>query len=244
MKPIFRVAVSIGITLISPLASAGEWGLGVALAYYQPPLNGIEREFIGLPYITYQNEHLNIDLTTVSYTLLKSGKTQTSIAGEVRFEGYDPKDSPALTGMKKRNPSFDAGISVARPSMGGELQMMILGDITGTHEGYEARAQYQRPYILNRLLIAPAVGISWLDDALADYYYGVRSNEATSTRTRYAGNSTINTFIELAVGYAFDGRLELLGGVKAVRLGRNIEASPIVDKKYDTSAFSALLYKF
>ena len=121
---------------------------------------------------------------------------------------------------------------------------MILGDITGTHEGYEARAQYEVPYMVNRLLIAPAVGVSWLDDALVDYYYGVRVDEATSTRSQYTGGSTANVFVDFTMGYILSDRMELLAGIKYVRLGENIEASPIVDKNYETSAFSAVQYKF
>ena len=51
MKSIFRAAMSIGfgLVLISPLAPAGEWGLGAAIAYYQPPLNGVESELIDVP---------------------------------------------------------------------------------------------------------------------------------------------------------------------------------------------------
>lgn len=233
-----------GLALMPRYVSAGEWGAGAAFAHYRPPLNGVGSEFKSVPYVTYHGERLNMDLGTVSYTLFKSKEIQISMEGEPRFEGYDPKDSPALTGMEKRNPSFDAGIGMASAAMGGEMKIMILGDITRTHEGYEARVQYQIPYMVNRLLIAPAVGVSWLDSALVDYYYGVRLNEVTSTRSHYVGRSTTSTFVDLTMGYVLSNRLELLVGLKYVRLGKHIEDSPIVNKKYDASAFSALQYKF
>jgi len=233
-----------GLALMPRIGAAGEWGIGSAIAHFQPSQTGVRSESIAAPYVTYHGERLNIDLAAVSYTLYKSQEILISMEGELRFDGYDPKDSPALQGMEKRDPSFDAGIGVARAGAWGVMKIMILGDITGTHEGYEARAEYEAPYMINRLLIAPAVGVSWLDDALVDYYYGVRLDEATSTRNLYTGDATTNTYVHLSVGYILSDSMELLAGFKYVRLGENIEASPIVDKKYETSAFSAVQYKF
>jgi outer membrane protein len=246
VKTLFRVAflMIFGLAVMPRPGAAGEWGIGSAIAHFQPSQTGVRSESIAAPYVTYHSERLNIDLATVSYTLLKSAEFLISMEGELRFDGYDPKDSPALTGMEKRKSSFDAGVGVARAGEWGVMKIMVLGDITGTHKGYEARAQYEVPYMVNRLLIAPAVGVSWLDDALVDYYYGVRLDEATSTRSQYTGASTTNAYVHLSLGYILSDRMELLAGLKYVRLGENIEASPIVDKAYETSAFSAVQYKF
>ena len=239
-----KVIVFLCFAFVSARASAGEWGLGAAVAHYQSPLNGVENRIASLPYITYQGEHLNIDLTTISYSLFRDEKIQIALEGELRFEGYDPDDSPTLVGMEKRKHAFDAGISFARAGPWGELKFTFLSDITGTHKGYEARAQIQRPYLLNRWIFAPAVGIAWLDSAIVDYYYGVGSNEATDTRKHYVGRSTTNAFADFMVGYGFSDRLELLGGMKLILLGESIQDSPIVDKSYDAAVFSALKYKF
>ena len=236
--------VIFGLALMPDLVLAGEWGVGSAVAHLEPTQTGVESKFIGVPYISYRSERLNIDLGTVSYALFRSRRILISMEGEPRFEGYDPKGSSILAGMEKRKSSFDAGIGMTLGGKRGGMKLLILTDITGAHEGYEARAQYQRPYVINRLFIAPAVGISWLDDSLVDYYYGVRSNEATSNRAHYAGSSTTNAFVNLAMGYVLSPRLELLGGLKFVRLGKNIENSPIVDKKYVTNIFTALQYKY
>lgn len=234
----------VGLAITPFLASAGEWGIGAATGYFQPPQSGIEGQHLALPYFTYQGERLNIDLGAISYTLSQSEAIKISLEGELRFEGYEPDDSPALSGMEKRSPSFDAGIGVASPVLDGEMKVMILGDLIGTHEGYEARAQYQIQYMFNRWVFAPAVGVSWLDKSLVDYYYGVQQSETTPNRTYYSGNASTNPFVELGFGYSFSDHLELTGGVKYVRLGKRITASPIVDQEYDASAFSALQYKF
>ena len=234
----------VGLAMMPNMLSAGEWGIGVAAGYFQPPQSEVKGQHLALPYFTYQDEHLSIDLGAITYTLSQSEEIKISLDGELRFEGYEPDDSPALSGMEKRSPSFDAGIGVASPVLDGEMKVMILGDLTGTHEGYEARAQYQIPYMFNRWVLVPAVGVSWLDKSLVDYYYGVRQDETTPNRSYYSGNPSTNPFVELGFGYSFSNHLELTGGVKYVRLGKNITASPIVDQAYDASGFSALQYKF
>ncbi len=239
-----KVTILFGFAVVSGLVSAGEWGLGAAIVHYQSPLNGVDSEIASLPYITYQGENLNINLSTISYNLFHAEDVQIALEGELRFEGFNPSDSIALAGMEKRKHAFDAGGSFARVGSWGEMKFTLLGDITGTYHGYEARAQIQKPYMLNRWIFAPAVRIAWLDSAVVDYYYGVRLDEASDTRKHYVGHSTTSVFADFMVGYGFSDRLELLGGVKLIRLGDSIQDSPIVDKSYDASVFSALTYKF
>lgn len=236
--------VVIGLAMTPLFVSAGEWGIGTAAGYLQSPHSGVEGRYLAVPYFTYQGERLNIDLSAISYTLSQSKAIRITLEGELRFEGYEANDSPALSGMEKRSPSFDAGVGAASPVLDGEIKVMILGDVTGTHEGYEARAQYQIPYVLDRWVLAPAIGVSWLDKSLVDYYYGVQQGEATPNRPYYLGKSSTNQFVEIGFGYAFSDHLELTGGVKYVRLDKSITASPIVGQEFDASAFSTLLYKF
>lgn len=233
----------LGMVLI-PTAGAGEWGLGAATAYLYTPYKNRDGKLLAVPYFSYQGERLNVDLAAISYSLLKTEQLQVALEGELRFEGYEADDSPELVGMASRNPSFDVGASVASVVMGGEFKVILLRDIIATHQGHELRVQYQKPYMFDRLFITPALGAAWLDEALVDYYYGVRTSEVTPTRPAYKAESTTNLFIELSVGYAINEQLELLGGVKAVWLGKSIVNSPIVGSQYDTAAFSAVKYKF
>lgn len=232
-------------TVCLPLhAHAGEWGLGAAFAHMQAPQLSVSGETLGVPYVSYHGEHLNIDLLNASYWLFEADNFTVSLAGEFRFDGYQAKDSPSLTGMADRNPSFDTGLSMSHRDSVGELKLTWLADITGTHEGYETRLEYQVPHIINRLLIAPTLGISRLNSSLVDYYYGVRADETTITRAQYSGNATTNIYIELALGYVLSERMEFVSGFKYTWLGNNITASPIVEKNHETAAFTALQYKF
>jgi MipA family protein len=238
------VLVAAGLTMATHAATAGEWGIGIAAATQQPPQIGVKRENLAAPYISYKGERLNIDLASISYSLYDADTFEVAILGQFRFEGYERTDSTALAGMATRDPSIDAGLRLSRSSDWGMLRLELLHDITATHDGFEARASYERHYVFGRWLLAPSVGMNWQDDSLVNYYYGVRSNEARAGRQSYTSRSTTNVFAGFWAGYSLSDNLELSAGIKHVRFGKGITDSPIVARSDQTTVVTALLYKF
>lgn len=122
--------------------------------------------------------------------------------------------------------------------------MKVLGDLTGTHEGYELSAAYQFPYQAGRWTLVPTLGLNWRSKKLVDYYYGVRVGEARDGRPGYSGRSTTNVFAGLTLDYELTSHLHILGGAQSTYLGNGIRMSPIVERNYEANVFSALLYRF
>lgn len=236
--------VAVGLTMAAHPATAGEWGVGLAAATQQPPQVGVRRENLAAPYIRYRGERLKVDLASISYSLLDADSFEVAVLGQFRFEGYERGDSAELAGMGSRDPSVDAGLAFSRSADWGTLRLELLHDITGTHDGFEARASYERPYVFGRWLLAPAVGMSWQDDSLVNYYYGVRASEARAGRPSYASGDSTNVFAGLLVGYSLSDNFELSAGIRHVRFGNSITDSPIVAKDHQTTVIAALLYKF
>lgn len=239
-----NVLVTFATLAVSLPSAAGEWGIGPAVASLSAPQRGVENEVIALPYISYQGERLKVDLASISYAFYQTESIEIAVNGQFRFDGYEPKDSPALTGMEKRESAFDTGLSITGNTGWGSLNLELMGNISSAHEGFEATASYQLPYVSGRWMVAPSVGLSWMDDSLVDYYYGVQAHEATTDRPAYFGNSTVNLFAEVTGGYQFNERIHLLAGVKYTQFGNEITDSPIVDHDFQTTAFTALLFKF
>ncbi len=231
-------------TLVPFDASAGEWGVGLGVALHQPPQKGADSEFDGGPFPFYDGNRLSLGFGSASYALANSERFRLAVEGQVRFEGYDPKNSIALAGMDKRRPSFDAGFSVGYSGAWGEAQLRLLNDLTGTHKGYEVSASYQLPFATGRWLVVPSIGFSWRSDELVDYYYGVRDAEARSDRPGYHGRATTNAAVGVNVGYTLSRRWQLVGGAEYVALGDNITDSPITEKDHTTSVFTALVFRF
>lgn len=99
------LATLVGIKMVPLDASAGEWGVGVGIALHQPPHQGAEAESGVLPFPFYEGERLNIGFGSVSYGLMESRKFHLAAEGQIRFEGYDPKETSALAGMEQRDPA-------------------------------------------------------------------------------------------------------------------------------------------
>ncbi len=223
---------------------AGEWGAGVAVATQQPPQIGVQHENLGAPFITYRGERLKVDFGAISYIMNDSDAFQIAIHGEFRFDGYEPKDSNALIGMTKRDPSFDAGVSLLHQANWGLVEIVLLNDITGTHDGFEAKTSYKYPIMSGQWLFVPSFGVSWQNESLVDYYYGIRADEVNTNRSVYSGYNARNLFAELAVGYAFSDKVELLAGFKYIQFDKSITDSPIISRDYQATAFTAFVYKF
>ncbi len=239
-----HVLVGFALVFWSTPTLASEWGLGLASAIVQSPQKGIESEKLLVPYFTYQGERLNVDMGNLKYSLIERGAFVFSIAGELRYDGYKAKDSSALQGMENRDPSFDLGLSLAHSSGLGQLKLMLLSDVTGTHDGSEVRISLQKVYMFGSWMLAPALGLSYQNALLVEYYYGVSADESRENRPEYSGRDASNAFAEMSAVYQLSNKVQLLAGVKYVQFDSSITASSIVDQSQQTTAFTGLIYKF
>lgn len=246
MKTIGRplLVVFVAAVLSPAVANSGEWGIGVGIAHNRPAQKGAEPELTGGPFPFFEGERLSLGFGSVSYVIADTGGILLSLEGQARFDGYDPAKSDALTGMRKRNPAMDAGFSLSSGGAWGHAELKILGDITGTHKGYEVSATYQLPYRSDRWTLVRSIGLSWRSENLVDYYYGVRANEAQAGRPSYTGRAGLNATVGLAVDYMLTDRWHAVGGADLTYLGDNIKDSPIIDKNHEASVFTALVYRF
>jgi outer membrane protein len=92
--------------------------------------------------------------------------------------------------------------------------------------------------------LEPRVGAVWLSTDSADYYYGVRPEEARPDRPAYEPGSTVNLTAGLFAFAPVTRRWVFQGFVEAERLGGDLRDSPIVDQDLGWTAFSGLSYRF
>lgn len=231
-------------SLVPNVGRAGEWGIGIGIAAHQPPQQGADIEIDGGPFPFYEGDRLSLSFGSVSYRLIDLKGFQLALEGQARFDGFDPKDNSALAGMQKRNPALDAGFSLATSGRWGAAQLRFLGDVTGTHQGYEIAASYQVPYQSGRWTVVPSIELKWRSADLVDYYYGVRVSEANATRPAYAAGRATNISAGLTAAYKLTQRWQILAGAEYLRLDDSIKSSPIIEKNHEASIFSALIYRF
>ena len=167
-------------------------------------------------------------------------------SGTERIRTSDPclsDDSAALTGMKDRDVTLDAGFSITIGNAWGIASLNIVGDALGIHKGYEVSASYQYTIQLKSWIIVPSIGVNLPSAELVDYY-GVRAAEAATGRPSYSGKSVVNTSIAVNVMYKIADHWQVIGGAEYVRLGDGITDSPIIERNHEATVFSALMYRF
>jgi outer membrane protein len=163
---------------------------------------------------------------------------------QVRFDGYEEDDSPALAGMADRDMSMDAGFGVAGKWDGAEVGLTLLVDALDESGGHELDLSVGFPFEAGRWRLKPSATVAFQSEDLVDHYYGVLPGEATADRPEYAGEDTINLRIGLQAVRPFDSGWSLLLKAEMVAFGDEIKASPIVDDKLGLRARAAAFYTF
>jgi outer membrane protein len=225
-------------------AFAGEWGLGVGIASQQTPQVGTDPQVFLFPFPSYEGERLSLNFGAGSYALARSESFSLTLEAQLRFDGYDPKDSEELSGLNERDASLDAGLGISLTRDWGVLSLKLLGDTLGVHEGYELSARYEYPFEFGRLTVVPSVGLTLPSDELVTYYYGVRAAEVTSRRQAYRGDAVINPTLGASFSYELSEQWQLIGGGEYVFLGDGITDSPIIERDHELTVFSAIVFKF
>lgn len=233
-----------GLTLVTTDAAAGEWGLGVGVAVQQPPQAGASTETVVLPFPSYRGERLSLDFGSVGYALVNTDRVRFAVEGQLRFDGYDPKESTQLFGLHERDVTLDAGFSIATGDTWGIASVKVMADALGVHKGYEISASYQYPIRRGRWTLVPGITAKWPSEELVEYYYGVRPDEATPDRPAYSGKAVLNASAALNASYELTDSWELIGGAEYTRLGDGITDSPIIEKDHEVIMYSAIVYRF
>lgn len=233
-----------GLALAANTCQAGEWGLGLGVAAQDQPQRGAETQVVVLPFPSYEGERLSLGFGSVAYALTKDEKFRVSVAGQLRFDGYDPDDNDALSGLRERDFTLDVGFNISSKHDWGIVNFQVMNDAFSVHEGYEVTTSFAYPMISDRWTVVPSISAHWLSADLVEYYYGVRLDEATAERHAYAGNGAFNVSASLNAAYRLSDKWEIIGGGQYTHLGDEITDSPIIGQDREVILYSGIVYRF
>lgn len=242
MKP--RIEILLAAILFSGTALSGQWQLGLGVENQQPVLLDKYREAEFAPVIVYIGERFSATNGTLSYTLSASDTAQWSLLGQGRSSIHEDGRGDGPASMDERDAAFDLGLAFTASGSWGVARLELLGDVSNTYDGNEITASYRHPLQSGRWLFEPAIGVNWQSEALTDYYYGVKADEARPGRATYRGEAASNPFVEAVLAYRIDRNWLAVGGIEYRRLGAGIADSPIVERDDRVTGFTAVLYQF
>lgn len=200
--------------------------------------------FIPVPLVYYRNDDLLIYVQQASYAIYKLGILEVAAVAELRLDGYQEDDSDFLKGMDDRWYSVDAGLSAELDTPIGDVVLEGISDILFQHQGQEVKLSYEVPLILEDWYIKPIVTGRWKSQNLANYYYGVRADEATALRPEYVVDDVFGYSAALAINYriAEDWLAIFLGEYQ--RFADDIHDSPIVEDSGQLKGFLGVGWVF
>lgn len=217
-------------------------GLGAGVV--REPYRGVGTKARVLPLLVYENQWVSVALPTVDVKLGSTGPVSWRLRTRLGFDGYKAKDSDFLQGMERRKESLWLGGAAIWDGELGELSLEAVGDALGNSKGRIFSLQYEKRFDFGDLAVTPRVGLRGVDRKYVDYYFGVRAPEATAQRPVYVGDSATQTEVGLRLTYATGKNETLFADVSGMKLGRPVENSPLVERRYQASVFAGWLYRF
>ncbi|WP_316366107.1 MipA/OmpV family protein [Candidatus Thiodiazotropha sp. CDECU1] len=252
------IAVATVLSLTVQQVSAGEWRVGANVAGGKNPFVGEDNVAALIPMLAYKGERFYANLGNpglsffngstnfggLGYSVVKADEYNIDLVGRIRAMGLYPEDNDELEGLDDRDPGFDVGVTARWQTGFGELNAQLLADVSDTSDGQEVILSYAYPLKHGQWTLRPEMGVSWQSSDLNDYYFGVDADEATASRAVYEADSTLTPFAGIEFEYAFDQKINLIGGVGMGRLGDGISDSPIVDEANLVGGHLGLSYTF
>ena len=229
---------------ISQADSNSMFLLGPGVLVTVKPYKGMDSTIYPVPVVTAVSAPFYFFIDTAGCRLFSDSNMTFDLIGKLRLDGYDADKSDDFDGMHDRNMTIDVGGEFGISGDWGNLYTRILTDTLGQHDGQEFRVTYAKPFKFEKTKISPSVGFALLSSNLADYYYGVRNDEAHAGRPAYDPGASVNWFVGLDANYQLNNDWTLLTSITYYWLDSNIRNSPIVDKDYTISIIAGAMYRF
>lgn len=130
-------------------------------------------------------------------------------------EGMMPRQESAFVGISGK--IFKYGLSVSK-------------DINGRSKGYIALFNYGEFFNLSEsFMIRAGLSLEWHDDKYAEFYYGVRANEATIGRREYHLSNYFQAGLNILPIYKISERHSLTAALGAKIIPKKVRQSPTMN---------------
>jgi len=137
------------------------------------------------------------------------------------------------TGMEARSTSWLLGFGFKYY----KFSALIAKDVSNRSRGTKLSLHYTESYPLSeKTFTRSSIGLECYNSSFAEYYYGVRSIEVTSTRGEYHPKQYCLPTLSFFPGYKYDDHLNLMAGFSFKGLSREIRKSPTTNGTWLESA--------
>jgi outer membrane protein len=224
----------LGSTDSSPVPPG--WTVGGAAYSGSSPYIAASATNLAIPGGIYIGDRVMYLGDRIFYTFGKQGPVSYFGRLRVRLGNLDPADSPAWTGLTERKGQLEAGLGAIIASPVGLWTTRFSSDISGRSNGTELLLNWAAPFVRERWMVMPGIGVLWRGRRMANYYFGgVSQAEAAPGRPAYDVGNAWSLVPSLVASYRIDRRW-LIGVVLSYEhFSSAIVDSPLIQKsgRYD-----------
>lgn len=241
------IAVLTGMLCSLNVSANDQWkfGVGVGVISQKSPYKDVGTETNPFPVIYAQKGNFSLLGNQAEYQFYGNEILQFKVLGQYRLEGYEAGDSNYLTDMDEREGALELGLGASFNTPSGTWSTSILTDVSSTHEGYELALGWEKPFQLSpKWMIKPSAELSWRSSDLNNYYYGVKSNEATANRAAYSADSGMMYSAGVDALYFIDKQQTVQLGLGITSWDNEIDDSPLVERSSTPEVKAAYTFRF
>ena len=212
------------------------------------PYKGVNDILLPSPFIYYNSDLFYVKWTRVGMYFYGSKSDDFSwgfsLTAQPRVYGYKASDSSFLTGMQERKTSIEAGLALSLQKEKAFLDVMLVTDILHKSDAWIAQTELGYEFNFGKLQLYPSFLLTYQSAAFTDYYYGVQSEESTSSRRQYSANAGVQVGLQTYIQYPLTKKLSTLINLHAERLSSQAAASPLLKESTIYSGLVSLIYTF
>lgn len=233
----------------APEGPRSPWGLGIGAVASDSPYAGEGTRIIPVPLISYEGEKFFFQGIRAGWQFIENDSFELAAIAQFRPDGFDIKDLSraqlAANGLdanllEDRDDSLDVGVTATWSGRLGELEIELLSDVTDQSGGQEYSLQYGYPLHLGPTIVTPNVGVTFLSDDMANYYYGTLDEEVARGVLDYKPDASTIPHVGVNVMRFFGKHWTFLAFLKYSFLPDEIKDSPFLEPDSDGTV-SALI---
>ncbi|MET0007222.1 MAG: MipA/OmpV family protein [Candidatus Thiodiazotropha sp. 6PLUC9] len=239
----------IGAVISTPSLAELDIQVGLVTAVNSTYYTDLDEEYYLLPLVIAEYDRFYLQGIHGGYRFFQDDEGQ-SLALEIRrtFDGYssdDIDDSDTLAGMAERDQAWEAGLAYEVGMVGGQAKAKLMQDISDTHNGFSARFEYERPFWTGDAhMFSWYAGSEYWNSKKSDYYFGVKPEEATSTRSVYTADGNYSFFLGSNLIKRINNSVTVLASVEYIRATDAVNDSPLTNREDQWSSYIGIFYQF
>ena len=235
--------LSISLAANGQDAPPNEFGIGLAVISQNAGYEvGIENNVVPALLINYGN--FSLLGPEAKYNLHRSDKLTFDFTGSLRLGGYSADDDKFFIGMEDRDLTIDLGFALEYELGPVDVGFSMAADVLGKHEGHQAALTFGHNFNFDSAQLTPFIGVEYQSDELVDYYYGVRKEEATSTRDFYQADAATQALAGLRGMWWSGPHHRVIFRLEYNPLDSSIKDSPLVDNSNSYEFIMGYAYVF